>query len=201
MPSKPTSLPRIRTLALGQQVDSRFRGNDGWWRSGRRRADYHSRFRGNDGWWRSGRRRADYHSRFRGNDGGWRSGRRRADYHSRFRGNEGNRRIERAVLPRYSLRDSGRSAALAGLRGNDGRRRPAWLPPFSRKRKADGCAREDAPRANRHLLADLPLPASPEQRRVIGRPRAGVGSGRITRRLHPTQRAPALPPSARSQGA
>ena len=30
-------------------VDSRLRGNDGWGRSGRRRADYHSRESGNDG--------------------------------------------------------------------------------------------------------------------------------------------------------
>ena len=29
-------------------MDSRFRGNDGWWRSGLGRADYHSRLRGND---------------------------------------------------------------------------------------------------------------------------------------------------------
>ena len=50
-------------------MDSRLRGNDGWWRSGLRRADFHPRGRGSDGWWRSGRRRADFHFRFPGSDG------------------------------------------------------------------------------------------------------------------------------------
>ena len=39
---------RMARLRLPKIADSRFRGNDGWGRSGLRRADNHSCFRGND---------------------------------------------------------------------------------------------------------------------------------------------------------